>query len=129
MLEKDRLLILAVLDVYCKAFAEADADTLRALLCLDDKRFTAVEDHIPMPFGRDAQLDILDRIRTTAAPGGHMAFTATQFFSLGPTAAYGVAVQKVTSAAGSGTSRVTLIFVKEDGIWKILHGHFSAMPT
>ncbi|MCD6485504.1 MAG: nuclear transport factor 2 family protein [Candidatus Odinarchaeota archaeon] len=26
------------------------------------------------------------------------------------------------------TSRVTLIFLKKDNRWKIIHGHFSYMP-
>ncbi len=129
MTEQDKQTILALLDSYCQAFADADADALQALMWFDDERFTEIEDHIPHPFGRETFLGIMDWIRNNAKPGNQMTFEQPEIFGLADDVAYGVALQHITTETGSGISRVTFIFVKKDGEWKIMHGHFSSMPT
>lgn len=43
--------------------------------------------------------------------------------------AYAIAMADWTSPAGAGTSPATFVFVKnENGSWRILHGHWSALP-
>ncbi len=129
MIEQDKQVILALLDSYCQAFADADADALQALLWFEDERFTEIEDHIPHPFGRKVFLDVMDWIRNNAKPGNKMIFTQPQVFALADDVAYSVALQNITTETGNSTSRVTLIYVKKDGIWKIMHGHFSSVPA
>jgi ketosteroid isomerase-like protein len=129
MTEQDKQTILASLDSYCQAFADADAEAMQELMWFDDARFTEIEDHIPHPFGRETFLDIMDWIRNNAKPGNQMTFEEPQIFDLAGDVAYGVALQHITTEAGSGTSRVTFIFMKKDSVWKIIHGHFSDMPT
>lgn len=129
MNDQDKQAILTLLNGYCQAFVAADADALQALLWFEDERFTEIEDHIPHPFGRQVFLDIMAWIRNNAKPGNQMSFEQPQIFALADDVAYCVALQNMSTDTGSSTSRVTFIFVQKDGVWKILHGHFSGMPT
>jgi ketosteroid isomerase-like protein len=87
-----------------------------------------VENHIPIPFGRDRFLYIMDWIRKHQKPGWNMEFMNTKIFILSPTVAYSVSLRKETIDGEDSISRVTLIYLKKDGIWKIIHGHFSYVP-
>lgn len=126
---KEEAKILEVIKTYEQAFADADADGLADLHWLEDERFSEIEDMIPMPFGKKTYEKIADWIRKNAEPGTRqMKFHDPNVFFLAEDVAYLVAIQEIKTPKGETKSRVTLIFLKKDGQWKIIHGHFSEMP-
>jgi uncharacterized protein (TIGR02246 family) len=121
--------ILAVLDSYVKAFQDADPDALASLHWLDDERFSEIEDMIAYPFGKETYMQIADWMRKNAKPGTRqMKFHKPSVFFLSPDIAYAIAIQEIATPQGPGASRVTLIFLRKDSEWRILHGHFSEVP-
>jgi hypothetical protein len=125
----DEVAILGVLDSYVKAFHDADADLLESLVWLDDERFTEIEDMIPVPFGKKTFLAISEWTRANAKPGTReMTFHDPRVFFLADNVTYLIAIQEVKTPEGEGRSRVSLIFLKKNEEWKIIHGHFSELP-
>ncbi len=102
------------------------ADRLEALFWIDDPRFTEVEDNIPDPFGATTFRDIGRWIRENAKPGEKQRFHDTRFHFLGPDVAYMIGLQDLLLT--ETTSRVTLVFLRNRGEWRIIHGHFSNVP-
>lgn len=119
-------LILALIDNYVAAVNDADADGLNKLFWYEDPRFSEVENHIPTPFGKEVFLDISDWIRRNAKPGEKQRFYATSVYFLSEKVAYSVSLREEIETRK--ISRVTLIFLENEGRWKIIHGHFSYVP-
>jgi len=94
----------------------------------EDPRFVEVENHIPEPFGRKRFLAIMEWIRKYQKPGWSMKFYDTQVHFLSPDVAYSVSLRETREDDTTTTSRVTLIFLRKEGRWKIIHGHFSFLP-
>lgn len=120
--------IRAVLESYVRAYEGADADLMESLFWVDDPRFVEVENHIPAPFGRERYLAILGWIREHQKPGWRMRFYDTQVHILAPDVAYSVSMRDSEEDGDVETSRVTLVFLRKEGVWKIVHGHFSYLP-
>ena len=120
--------ILEVIRAYERAFAAADADGMASLFWVEDPRFVEVENHIPEPFGRERFLWIMDWIRKNQPPGWKMRFRDTQVHLLSPEVAYTVSLREEEIEGKRTESRVTLIFLKKGGEWRIIHGHFSRLP-
>jgi len=57
-----------------------------------------------------------------------MRFHDTQVHLLSPEVAYTVSLREEEIGGERSESRVTLIFLKKEGEWKIIHGHFSRLP-
>ena len=57
-----------------------------------------------------------------------MRFYDIKVYMLSPEIAYSVLLRDQDENGVTKTSRVTLIFLKKDNKWKIIHGHFSYMP-
>jgi ketosteroid isomerase-like protein len=119
---------LEIIDSYVKSFESADADLMQSLFWFDDPRFVEVENHIREPFGRERFLYIMDWIRKYQKPWWKMRFYDTKVFLLSPSVAYTISMRETVEDGETSTSRVTLIFLKKDGVWKIIHGHFSYKP-
>jgi len=124
--QRDRAALEAILTEYVAAVNAADADRLEALFWVDDPRFSEIEDHIPHPFGATTFRDIGRWIRENAKPGEKQRFHDTRFHFLGPDVAYAVSLQDLLLT--ETTSRVTLVFLRNRGEWRIVHGHFSTVP-
>ena len=122
----DRELILALIDSYVAAVNNADADLLEDLFWYEDPRFSEVENHIPAPFGKAVFLDIGNWIRNNAKPGEKQQFHETSVHLLSDDVAYSVSLREEIET--EKISRVTLIYLKNQGQWKIIHGHFSYLP-
>lgn len=122
----DERQILDIIDRYASAANNADADLLESLFWHEDSRFSEVENHIPAPFGQEVFLDIGDWIRRNAKPGQKQRFYDTVIHLLSESVAYSVSLRE--DMESGGISRVTLLYVKKDGVWKIMHGHFSVAP-
>jgi len=120
--------ILGIIDKYVQAFEMADADLMQSLFWVDDPRFIEVENHIPEPFGRDRFLWIMDWMRKNQKPGWKMKFYETKVNILSPELAYTVSLRDQEEDGETSTSRVTLILLKKNNKWKIIHGHFSFQP-
>jgi uncharacterized protein (TIGR02246 family) len=120
--------ILEIIETYVKAFESADADLMQSLFWIDDSRFIEVENHIPEPFGRERFLAIMDWIRKYQKPGWKMKFYDTKVHILSPEVAYTVSLRDQSEDGEVKTSRVTLIFLKKENEWRIIHGHFSYVP-
>jgi len=125
----DRLQILKIIESYTNAFESADAELMQSLFWIDDSRFIEVENHVPEPFGRERFLAIMEWIRKYQKPGWKMRFYDTRIHLLSPTVAYSVSLREERGDGEVKISRVTLIFLKKDGKWKIIHGHFSYVPS
>jgi hypothetical protein len=67
-------------------------------------------------------------IRENQQPGGRMAFVGTKVFFLSPAVATTVSMQEIGTGEETSTSRVLLVYLKNDGEWRILQGHFSSLP-
>ena len=119
--------ILKIIDVYVQAVNEANANLLESLFWVDDPHFSEVEDHIPTPFGRDVFMDIGNWIRTHGTPGNNQRFYNTTVYILTPEVAYSVSMQE--QYRSNTTSRVTLVYLKKGDEWRIIHGHFSNVPS
>ena len=124
----DETAIHGLLETYARAYATADADLMESLFWLDDERFVEIEDHIPVPFGRDTFLSIMGWIRENQEPGGAMAFREPRVYLLGPSVATSVSLQDIGEGEEKTTSRVLLVYLKKGGAWRIIQGHFSSMP-
>jgi ketosteroid isomerase-like protein len=124
--EEERQAILAILDEYVAAVNAADADRLERLFWIDDPRFAEIEDHIPMPFCATVFRDIGDWIRKSAKPGLKQRFREPHVYLLAADVAYSIALQDLLES--KTTSRVTLVYLKKAGEWRIIHGHFSNVP-
>ncbi len=126
--EMEKRQILGIIDKYVQAFEAADADLMQSLFWIDDPRFIEVENHIPEPFGRDRFLWIMDWMRKNQKPGWKMKFYDTKVNFLSPEVAYSVSLRDQKENGDGKTSRVSLIFLKKETAWKIVHGHFSFSP-
>lgn len=104
------------------------SSSLESLFWVDDPRFIDVENHIPEPFGRKRFLWIMNWIRENQKPGWKMRFYNTKVYVLSPNVAYSVSLRDQEEDGDVKTSRVTLIFLKKNNKWKIVHGHFSYIP-
>jgi ketosteroid isomerase-like protein len=120
--------ILEIIDTYVRAFERADADLMGSLFWVDDPRFIEVENHIAEPFDRERFLAIMDWIRKHQKPGWKMRFYDTKVHILSPEVAYSVSLRDQSEDGEVKTSRVTLVFLKKENEWKIIHGHFSYVP-
>jgi ketosteroid isomerase-like protein len=99
-----------------------------SLFWVDDPRFIEVENHIAEPFDRERFLAIMDWIRKHQKPGWKMRFYDTKVHILSPEVAYSVSLRDQSEDGEVKTSRVTLVFLKKENEWKIIHGHFSYVP-
>ena len=121
--------IIAVVRAYEQAANSGEADAFREVLALDDARFREIEDHIPNPFGKETVEQMFDWRDANPDFDYHVAYRDIEAFKLGEASAYAIAMADWTSPEGSGTSRVTFVLVRSDaGAWRILHGHWSALP-
>jgi ketosteroid isomerase-like protein len=120
--------ILEAIETYVRAFENADADLMEGLFWKDDPRFCEVENDRPKPFGKETFLAIGEWIRKHGKPGGKMRFYETNVHILSPEVAYSVSIRDEYEGEKAIPSRVTLIFLKKEGEWKIIHGHFSYVP-
>ena len=120
--------ILNLIDLYVQAVNTADADLLESLFWKDDPRFTEVENHIPTPFGARTFSDISDWIRKNGTPGNNQQFYETAVHILSPEVAYSVSMRNEYDKSVTSSSRVSLVYLKKDSQWKIIHGHFSYVP-
>lgn len=111
-----------------RAFESADPDLMQSLFWIDDPRFIEVENHIPRPFGRRRFIEIMDWIRKYQKPGWRMKFYNIEVNILSPEVVYSVSLRDQIEDGDAKTSRVTLIFLKRGGEWRIIHGHFSYVP-
>jgi uncharacterized protein (TIGR02246 family) len=126
--EIERRAILRLIGEYEQAFRDADADRMQSLFWFDDARFLEIENHIPAPFGRERFLGITDWVRENQPSGQTMEFRETMVHLLSRESAYSVSLRDEHEGGQTVTSRVTLVYLKRAGIWKILHGHFSCLP-
>ena len=118
--------ILQIIQNYERAVNSANADQLEDLFWFDDERFSEVENHIAVPFGKKVFLDIGSWIRQNARPGAKQRFYDTSVYPLSGDVAYSVSLREEIESGK--ISRVTLIYLKNEGRWKIIHGHFSYLP-
>ncbi len=126
--EEEKRKILGIIDAYVHAFETADADLMQSLFWVDDPCFIEVENHIPEPFGRERFLWIMDWMRKHQKPGWKMKFFDTKVNILSPEIAYTVSLRDQREDEEVKTSRVSLVFLKKENVWKIIHGHFSFIP-
>lgn len=120
--------ILEIIDTYVCAFEKADAYLMESLFWANDPRFIEVENHIPEPFECERFLWSMDWMKKHQKPGWKMRFYDTKVHILSPEVAYSVSLRDQSEDGEVKTSRVTLVFLKKENVWKIIHGHFSYVP-
>ena len=120
--------IFKIVDTYVRAFETADADLLESLFWTDDSRFSEIENDRPKPFGRETFQVIRNWIREHGQAGGKMRFYETAVHFLSPEVAYSTSMRDEFEGDKPIPSRVTLIFLRKEDEWKIIHGHFSYLP-
>jgi ketosteroid isomerase-like protein len=126
----DTLAVLQVIRDYEKAAGRRDPEALRKVLALDDPRFREIEDHIPRPFGRAGVERLFAWIAAHPDFDYRVRYYDTEVFMLGDGAAYATAMHDWSSPNGKGSGRTTFILVRgDDDTWRIVHGHWSAVPS
>jgi hypothetical protein len=123
----DEKLIIKVIDFLEQSANKADPSITEPHLLMDDERFSEIEDFIPEPFGADGLRGIHDWMRKNGKPGDNVRFTKRQVYLLSPTTAYATSIQELNFDKPS-KSRVTFVFLKIEGRWRVIHGHYSTMP-
>lgn len=116
-----------VIDTLEESANKADPSIAEPYIMMDDKRFSEIEDFIPEPFGAKTLTEIHDWVRKNGKPGNNVRFTKRKIYLLSPATAYATTIQELNFEKPS-KSRVTFVFVKSDGKWKIIHAHYSTMP-
>ena len=124
--DRDKQEILSLIKKYQEAVNKANPDMLNDLFWLDDKNFSEIENDRPYPFGKEHFLKISDWIRKNTKPGNKQRFYETKVSILSNDVAYSISMRD--ELQNNTKSRVTLIFLKKNGKWKIIHGHFSYVP-
>ena len=119
--------LLQVIDLLEESANKADPSIAERCILIDDERFSEIEDFIPEPFGADTLREIHDWVRENGKPGDNVRFTRRRVYLLSPTTAYATSIQELNFEKPS-KSRVTFVFVKADGQWRVIHGHYSTMP-
>ncbi len=121
--------IVTAIRMYEQAANTRDTAAFRRILALDDPRFTEIEDHIPHPFGANVAEDILKWVDDHPDTPYHVQYSGIRAFLLADDVGYAVAGFAAEGPTGGTGGRATFIVVRgEDGQWRILHGHWSAMP-
>lgn len=121
--------ILDIIDKYVEAIARADHDAVAKLHFSDDPSFSAIEDFIPEPFGKETFDEINTWIKENAEPGYlNLSYEKTKVYQLSDTVCYSTSVVRQRASGHEGFGRATLIFIKKEGRWGIIHGHWSNMP-
>lgn len=114
---------------YEAAASVRSSEALRAVLALDDPRFSEFEDHIPHLMGGDGVEGVLQWIDTHPGFTYKVNYTVQRTALLADGVAYIAATNSWKSDHGEGTGRTTFVAVRsDDGVWRILHGHWSATP-
>jgi len=125
---EDTRQIEAIIQALEEASNEADPSKAEAVMWLEDERFSEIEDFVPEPFGADVVRQIHDWTRENAEPGDNVHFTDVNVHLLSSTVAYATAIQELRFDDEVGASRATLLFLKKDDRWGLIHSHYSAMP-
>ncbi len=125
---EDTRQIEAIIQALEEASNEADPSKAEAVMWLEDERFSEIEDFVPEPFGADVVRQIHDWTRENAEPGDNVHFTDINVYLLSSTVAYATAIQELRFDDEVGASRATLLFLKKDDRWGLIHSHYSAMP-
>lgn len=123
----DEKQLLQVIDFLEESANKADPSIAEPHILMDDERFSEIEDFIPEPFGADTLREIHDWVRKNGKPGDNVRFTKRRVYLLSPTTAYATSIQELNFEEPS-KSRVTFVFVKAEGQWRVIHGHYSTMP-
>ena len=121
--------IRGLLEAYKKGIDNADASALEALHWADEPEFRLIEDFIAKPFGAETFREIGDWIRENADPG-YLAveFRELELFQLCENVVYVVGIVQQSCDEGPAEVRMTLIFLRREGQWRIIHGHWSDIP-
>lgn len=121
--------ILRIIDDYPNALERGDPRLWESLFWLDDPDFTVIENDKPHRMGRE-YIDFITgliRERGKQPPGPRWYQTEVHFLS--PGTAYTTSLRDEVFPDGiTRTSRITLVFKKKAGQWRIIHGHFSVVP-
>jgi len=115
-----------VIDNYPRALETADVDLWRSLFWTDDPRFTVIENDKPHSMGAEYIEFIADLLRKRGPQPPSQRWYDTKVYLLDPHHAYTVSLRDELNVRK--TSRVTLLFLKMNGDWRVLHAHFSYVP-
>ncbi|MEW5826453.1 MAG: nuclear transport factor 2 family protein [Candidatus Bipolaricaulota bacterium] len=120
--------MLELIERYERAANSGDGAAFEEILALDDPQFSEFEDFIPEPIGAATVRDILTWRREHPEFKYEVSYVQRRAFPLSDSLAYATALSTWRGDAGAGKGRVTWIAKRIDGRWRILHGHWSAMP-
>jgi ketosteroid isomerase-like protein len=118
--------IMTIIDSYAKALENADAALWESLYWLDDVNFSEIENDKPHVLDRRYIEQIGAALRKRGSSQPNQRWYDTKVYLLSPDVAYSVSLREEINTAT--TSRVTLIYQKKRGEWRIIHGHFSDVP-
>jgi len=121
-------MILDIIKKLEQAANKADPAKAACVLWLEDERFTEIEDFIPEPMGAQGVRQIHDWIKENGRPGDNMHFRDIKVYSLSSEVVYATAIQELNFDE-PGTSRVTFVFLKKNDEWRVIHAHYSTMPS
>ncbi len=123
---RDNAEILRIIDSYTKALDSGDAALWESLYWLDDPAFSEIENDRPYFLDRSyiQQISAMLRKRGPATP--NQRWYDTNVHILSPNVAYSVSLRDELNT--KTTSRVTLVYLKKEDEWRIIHAHMSDVP-
>lgn len=122
----DEQSIRSIIESYTRALDTGDASLWEGLYWLDDAKFSEIENDKPYVLDRRYIEQISAALRRRGPGKPNQRWYDTRVYLLSPDTAYSVSLRDEINTAT--TSRVTLIFQKKTGQWRIIHAHFSNVP-
>lgn len=119
--------LVQVVKDYEKAVNARSFEDLMQLVAFEDPRFSEIEDHIPHPFGRDVFVSILQHIADHPESSYRCRYDDILTHRLSDEVGYAYGVHQWTNDQEGGSARYTFILIRQEGRWKILHGHWSEL--
>ena len=118
--------VLGIIDSYTKALETGDAELWESLYWLDDPGFSEIKNDKPHPLDRRYIEQIAAWLRKNGPSKPNQRWYDTRVFFLSPDVAYSISLRDEFNTGI--TSRVTLVYLRKAGQWRIIHGHFSDVP-
>lgn len=123
--DKDRQRILQIIDEYAH-MGHGNAERFASLFWLDDPNLSNVENDRPGLLGPEYIRFLVGLVREGGERPVNQRFWDTHVYLLTPDVAYSVSMREELNV--KKTSRVTFVYQKKHGEWRIIHGHFSYVP-
>jgi uncharacterized protein (TIGR02246 family) len=118
--------ILRIIESYPLALEQGDAGLWESLFWLEDPDFSCIENDRSHVMGAEYIRDIGESLGQRGKAERNQRWYNNKVYFLAPDVAYSISLRDELNTKKA--SRVTLVYRKKDGQWRIIHCHFSFVP-